>query len=286
MRRSRLEITVFVVAFAHAAVAQTTTADTAITPKTLFRLSLQEAAPLVGADGHQFVARTIYMFPRRISFGGVSTILGGVEFFTMPEAILPGICEIDVVDVKFKPKQAIVGSLTSGDEPYEVVGRNEQRVFAVAGKLEGPANWDGADKRDAEENCHHVKIATDQFSYNGADNVFTADSPDVAQVGARIFDAIIRAAIDDNKLQFTLTCVGDARFCAKPRAELAKMDVHRFESINLRDCGALNQTCYRISGEDYSGRWRLEVAISSGPVGVEKDNILSVQFGKWRHPIY
>jgi hypothetical protein len=254
------------------------TATSPITGNTIAKLSPQETARLLGAEGDDFTARTIYP---AVFLGSVP---GSVTLFETPHAVLPGICEVNVLDVHLEPKQATPGSQENNDTPLGIAKKVSRKLFTVAGQLNGSGGWSDVDRQDAQTLCHHVKLEPDIFSRNAADNVFSADSPDLAERGARVLDAVVAAAADKGPLEFKTSCAGAAQFCANSRDELAKLSVYRFESVALGNCNAIDQICYHVTGGGYRADWSADIAVAH-QTGAAQDKIVSVSFVETLNPL-
>jgi hypothetical protein len=276
MRRLLVEIVFVSAALSYGAFAQT--ANSPITGNTIAKLSPQETAQLLGVEGGDFTARTIY------SAFFLSTAPGGVVLFETPHAVLPGICEVNVIDVHLGPGQGTQLSHETNDTPLEIAKKDGYKLFTVAGELNGSRDWGDVDKQHAEALCRNVKIETDMFSRNAVDNLFSADSAELAQGGARALDAVVTAAADKAPLDFKISCDGAAQFCASPRDELAKLSVHNFESIASGDCNTTDQICYHVAGGDSRADWSADIAVVR-QAGTTRDRIVSVKFRESLNPI-
>jgi hypothetical protein len=122
------------------------------------------------------------------------------------------------------------------------------------------------------------------YSRNGADFVFTANSADVAESGARALDAVVTAAAGKAPLEFKISCDGAPQFCDNPRGELARLSIHRFESIDTGDCEAIDQICYHVTGGDYRADWSADIAVARH-TETSTDKIIDVRFREILNPL-
>ena len=259
-----------------------------VTDTSLYNSTPQETAQLVGLADRRFVAETTYQ-----ACPGCK-VLGSIEFFAQPEPILPGICQVDVFDVHFKPHHN--GSLgpVKGSPQSDIAKVIELHLFTLAKELPSPVSGAKSIVTDADR-CHRVAIETDTFSLSAAKNVFSARSAEEAQRGSRLFAEVISAAAGkDSTLKFDLTCESSLPQCVKPRDTIGAMDFRHFESVETVDCGdgggvgaaGLFETCLCVKGGGWEINWKMDITVRRDEADPKSEEIKSVRFGITLNPLF
>jgi hypothetical protein len=234
MRGSALAL---VVTIAASAASHAAPSEDGIAADALLAMKPAEIGRVLDAEGKPWVAMTSYP---AAPFGSG---LHSIELFAAPQPVAANICRVEMLSVGFAP---IVSSAALQDPAtrYRAGARSAESAFLVA---------------DAD--CPHTVIRTDFMAHSGADNVFTASTPQVAAAGAQAFAAVVAAAASDSALPFTLDCQGAARGCDQARDFLAQRDIRSFESID--SCGS---DCLTIRGFVYGMDWTVAIVQHGGAI--------------------
>jgi hypothetical protein len=197
----------------------------------LYQMSPQAIAQLAGAGDGDWVAKTAY--PAVALGGGVSAMV----LFARPAPATANICAVDILQVSFATdQQGMPGETT----PYRVAGTSRSRAFAIA-----------------TDDCAHTTIHPDFMKREGADNVFTASSPEDASRGAKRFAAVLAAARDKQEpLPYAFACKDSNGACNSPRKMLTTLNATDFEEAGR----CAGDDCLFVQGFDGHFDWRLEMS--------------------------
>jgi hypothetical protein len=232
MRRSALAMVVMIAASAQAA-----PSDDGITAEALLAMKPADMGHFLGAEDKSWVAMTAY--PALPLGGGLRSI----ELFAAPQPATANICSVEMLSVGIAP--VVPGAAWQDPATrYHAGGRSVSSAFLVA-----------------DVDCPRTAIRTDFMAHSGADNVFTASSPETAAAGVQAFAAVVAAAASTTALPFALDCQGAARGCDRARDFLAQRDVRSFESVD--GCGS---DCLAIHGFVYGMDWTVAIVQHGGDV--------------------
>ena len=223
--------------------------DGTVTAAELINMSPPDIGRLAGAGDSQWVAKTVY--PAVPLGGGVSAIV----LFGRPETILRNICTVRAQTVMFTPTQLTSG-LPDSATPYRVGRQTQDSYFAVAAAPSGAMSGSPDAAADA---CHKTAISPDFMARNGADNLFSAASPELANDGANVFESAVALAHDDSRaLSFSLECNSPIKAaCNNARSALGVLNPRDFESVSL--CSTSGDDCIRIEKFNDHFDWTIDI---------------------------